>query len=303
MREGPIKRTNMQTGPNQGFWQHQRPATVLLIVLALGSPGLLDAQQQVALADAPVPLLEAAQEPSASPTPTPNPCPKRDGSTGAAGFHPANVPCTRKPLNFYQRFANGPKDQPLTGWDKGWLAARNLVDPFNLITIGGEAGISVAFNAHSPYGPGMPGYARYVGTSFTQDMVGEFFGTFAIPALTHQDPHYHRMEHAKIPRRAWHAIAQVFWTQSDSGGMMPNYANLVGFAADDEISNFFVPGRETNLRASAERYGTSLATAPIGNFVNEFLPDIASRIHVQIVVVQRIINQVAGKETMNSTAQ
>jgi len=217
--------------------------------------------------------------------------------------HPATVPCTQKRLSWYERFSNGPDEKPLTARDKAWLATRNLVDPFNLITIGGEAGISVASDSHSVYGPGMPGYARYVGVSFTQDLVGEFVGTFAIPAITHQDPHYHRWENAKIPRRAWHAIAQVVWTESDTGTMMPNYANIVGFAVDDEVNNFFVPGRETNLGASAQRYITTLATAPIGNFVNEFLPDIASHIHVQIVIVQRIIDQVAGKETMNSANQ
>lgn len=254
---------------------------------------------------------------SSSPTPKPTPClrpgiqevenlPADDPEKGAAppaepGVHPAVAPCTSRPLNWYQRFTNGPKDKPLTGRDKGWLAARNLVDPFNMITIGGEAAFSVGFDSHSPYGPGMPGYARYVGVSLTQDMTGEFFGTFLIPALTHQDPHYHRMEGARISRRAWHAIAQVFWTEGDSGKMMPNYANLAGFAVEDEISNLYVPGRKTNAGAIAERYATGLATAPIGNFVNEFLPDVASHIHVQIVILQRIINQVAQKETINST--
>jgi hypothetical protein len=76
---------------------------------------------------------------------------------------------------------------------------------------------------------------------------------------------------------------------------MVNYANLVGYAIDDEISDLYVPGRQTNLPASAERYGTELASAPIDNFVSEFLPDLASHIHVQIVVIQRIINQVANK--------
>jgi hypothetical protein len=44
-----------------------------------------------------------------------------------------------------------------------------------------------------------------------------------------------------------------------------------------------VPGRETNLPASAARYSTGLATAPIDNFVSEFLPDLARHIHVQVV--------------------
>lgn len=275
-------------------------AALLALALAVN---LSAGAQSHALVDAPAPALSIFQEPSASPTPKANPCPQPNGSQGAPGVHPATVPCTQKRLNWYERFSNGPDEKPLTARDKAWLATRNLVDPFNLITIGGEAGISVAYDSHSVYGPGMPGYARYVGVSFTQDLVGEFVGTFAIPAVTHQDPHYHRWENAKIPRRAWHAIAQVVWTESDTGTMMPNYANIVGFAVDDEVNNLFVPGRETNLGASAQRYITTLATAPIGNFVNEFLPDIASHIHVQIVIVQRIIDQVAGKETMNSANQ
>ncbi len=223
-----------------------------------------------------------------------------DSSGGAAGVHPATVPCTKRPLNWYERFVDGPHDKPLTPRDKAWLAFRNLVDPFNLITIGGEAGISVGADSHSPYGPGMPGYARYVGVSVTEDMTGEFFGTFLIPSVAHQDPHYYRMPNAKIPRRIAHALAQIVWTQGDNGKGMPNYANLVGFAADDAIANLYVPGRETDASATASRYGIALASAPIGNFVNEFLPDVASHIHVQVVIIQRIINQVALKETQNA---
>jgi hypothetical protein len=196
----------------------------------------------------------------------------------------------------YARFVRGPQEKPLTPRDKAWLAVRNIADPFNNITILGEAAISVGSDSHSPYGPGMPGYGRYVGVSYSEDLTGEFFGTFLIPSLVHQDPHYHRMEHAKIPRRIGHAIFQVVWTQSDYGKGMLNYSNLVGFAIDDEIANLYVPGRETNLSASASRYATGLATAPIGNFITEFVPDVARHIHVQIVIIQRIINQVARSE-------
>jgi hypothetical protein len=142
----------------------------------------------------------------------------------------------------------------------------------------------------------MPGYARYVGVSYCQDFIGEFFGTFLIPSLAHQDPHYHRMEKARLPRRITHAITQVVWTQGDNGRGMLNYANLVGFAIDDGISNLYVPGRETSASATASRYATGLATAPIGNFITEFVPDVARHIHVQIVIIQRIINQVARNE-------
>jgi hypothetical protein len=212
----------------------------------------------------------------------------------------ATVPCTTCRLNWYQRFTNGPQERPLTPGDKGWLAARNFLDPFNLVAVAGEAGISVAADSHSAYGPGMPGFGRSVGVGVTEDMTGEFFGTFLIPSLVHQDPHYYRMEHAPIHRRIRHAVVEVFWTRSDSGKGMLNYANLAGFALDDATSNLYVPGRETNLGASADRYAIDLASAPVGNFVNEFLPDVASHIHIQIAIIQRIINQVVKTESGGS---
>jgi hypothetical protein len=203
-------------------------------------------------------------------------------------------PCPPKPpTNWLARFLNGPEVKPLTPKEKAHLAARNLLDPFNAITILGSSAILVGSDADSPYGPGMRGFGSAVGVSYTQEMTGEFFGVFLIPSIVHQDPHYHRMPNATMKRRITHAIYQVAWTQGDNGKGMVNYANLVGFAIDDEISNLYVPGRETDLPASAERYATGLGAAPIDNFITEFLPDVARHIHIRVVLIQRIINQVA----------
>ncbi|MGA2352125.1 MAG: hypothetical protein ABSF70_16945, partial [Terracidiphilus sp.] len=145
----------------------------------------------------------------------------------------------------------------------------------------------------SPYGPGMKGWGRNVGVSYTEDITGEFVGTFLICSIVHQDPHYHRMPRASIPRRVFHAIDQVVWTQGDNGKGMVNYASVLGGAIDGEIANLYVPGQKTNLPSTAERYATGLGTAPIDNFITEFLPDVARRIHIRVVLIQRIINQVA----------
>ena len=229
------------------------------------------------------------QPPTTGAPPTATPAEKKQGCR----FRP----CPRPIIDWYKRFENGPQVKPLTPLEKGWLATRNLIDPFNLITIVGTAGITIAADSHSAYGPGFPGFGRYVGVTFTEDMTGEFFNTFLIPSIMHQDPHYHRMPKASYPRRIVHAIAQVAWTQSDDGRGMLNYGNLVGFAIDDEIGNLYVPGRRTNAGATAQRYVIGLATAPIDNFITEFLPDVAKHVHVQVVVVQRIINQIANKDS------
>lgn len=231
-------------------------------------------------------MLQAATDIAAAANPA-NPPP-------APSLKPEPCPPLMAPLiDWYARFLNGPQVTALTPRQKARLAARNLLDPFNAVTILGNSAIYVGANSHSAYGPGMPGFGRSVGVSFTQDMTGEFVGTFLIPSLVHQDPHYHRMPAAPIPRRIAHAISQVVWTQGDDGRGMLNYANLVGFAIDDEVGNLYVPGQQTDLPASASRYAIGLAIAPADNFITEFLPDLARRIHIRIVLVQHIIDQVA----------
>ena len=257
--------------------------------------------QQPANQPANTPPAQSTQPQSTQPQPVQQPdlpeAPKPAKSDESGKKDCKIIPCPTPFINWYMRFENGPQVKPMTPKEKAWLATKNLIDPFNLITILGTAGISVAADSHSAYGPGMPGFGRYVGVTFTEDMTGEFFNTFLIPSIMHQDPHYHRMPQAKYPRRVFHAISQVAWTQGDDGKGMLNYGNLVGFAIDDEIGNLYVPGRETNGAATAQRYAIGLATAPIDNFISEFLPDVAKHIHVQIVVVQRIINQIASKDS------
>jgi hypothetical protein len=211
---------------------------------------------------------------------------------------PANPPCIPIPvINWFARFINGPEVKPMTPAEKARLALKNVVDPFNAITIVGISGISTAANPHSAYGPGFAGFGRNVGVSYAQDVTGEFFGTFLIPSIAHQDPHYHRMPQASVMRRFRHAVAQVVWTQGDNGKGMLNYGNLVGYAIDGAIGNLYVPGQRTDFSASATRYGIGLATAPADNLITEFLPDVARRFHFRVVLIQQIINQVARSAT------
>jgi hypothetical protein len=196
-------------------------------------------------------------------------------------------------INWYDRFVTGPDVMRFSPEQKLRLALNNLINPFNLGTIAGEAGIEIAANSHSPYGPGWDGWAKLTGTNFTQDMTDQFFGTFLIPTITHTDPHYHRRPDLSIERRILHCVTQTYWQHDDNGGHTFNYSQVVAPVIDIAISNLYVPGLETRFSADAERYGIGLATAPIDNFITEFLPSIASHIHTRVVIVQRVINRVA----------
>jgi hypothetical protein len=296
----------------------RRLCLAVILPLSLLPASALCQTQPASSQSQPSPLPEAPkpQSPATPVPPSLGPCQLRNAGAAVASaasiraldvagvsqpaappIKPAPCPPYLPVINWYSRFLNGPQVKRLTPKEKAWLAVRNIADPFNILTILGDSAIAVASDSHSAYGPGFPGFGRNVGVSFSQDVTGEFFGTFLIPSVVHQDPHYHRMPNATIPRRLLHAVVQIAWTQGDNGRDMVNYANLVGSAIDIEIGDLYVPGEQTDLRASASRYAIGLGLAPEDNLITEFLPDVARHIHVRIVFVQRIINQVAATES------
>ena len=60
-----------------------------------------------------------------------------------------------------------------------------------------------------------------------------------------------------------------------------------------EIGNLYVPGIESDGESTTKRILTGYALDPVNNLVNEFLPDVAKRIHVRIIFVQQILNNIA----------
>lgn len=180
----------------------------------------------------------------------------------------------------------------LSSRDKARLAVRDVIDPFNLIFVAGYSAVAIAANSHSAYGPGFGGFGKLLGYSLLQDAQGEFMGTYLIPTLAHQDPRYHRLPAASVKRRVLHALAHTVVTSHDDGSAMPNYATLLTYPLSAELSNLYVPGIETDSGSTAKRILIGLATDPAGSLVAEFLPDVAKRIHIRVVFVQEILNQV-----------
>lgn len=212
---------------------------------------------------------------------------------------PATVdgPCQEDPL---QLIVNPGNVKPLSPTDKLILAGRVTIDPFNLITVTGYSGIYVAANSHSAYGPGLKGFGKLTGYSLLGDAQGNFFGIYAIPVLAHEDPRYHRLPNKDIKTRILHALVHTVVTQHDNGTLMPNYATLLGYPIDAELSNLYVPGVGSNAPSTTKRILLGYATDPSGALVAEFLPDVAKRIHIHIVFVQQILLQV---ENSNAKTQ
>jgi len=281
-------------------------AVLLMLIFSGASCGRVGAQS---LPDAPEPATELASavEPGQSfPPAAPDP-PKSTLSPLFPSVKPTCIDTQSKTTagpqmscepayDPFQKFIHNAEPHPMTPKEKAILAGKDVIDPFNLLTIFSLSAISVASDPHSAYGPGMEGFGKLSGVSFTQDITNEFFGTFLIPSIAHQDPHYHRLPNASYKRRIAHCIYQIVWTQGDDGKGMFNYGNVVGGVFEEAISDAYVPYRDTNWDAAAARYGTALATDPINNFITEFFPDFARHVNVHIVIVQRFINRVAIEE-------
>jgi len=202
-------------------------------------------------------------------------------------------PCSEL-VNPYQKFLGTNVVVPLTWQQKGYFALHQLVDPANLGTIVGISAITIGADSHTAYGPGMKGFGKITGVTLLQDATGLFFGIFSVPALTHQDPRYYRMPHASIPRRILYSISRSYVARSDDGHTIPNYGTLSVYPITAEIDNLYVPGIQSDSRSTTERILTGLALDPVNNLITEFLPDLASRVHIRIIFVQRILNNVAA---------
>jgi hypothetical protein len=234
------------------------------------------AQQQLVSMGTTLPPCSVAPAPANTPAPPPSPI------------------CVQ-PSNPLRIVVDSGQRTPLTSGQKARLAVHNMTQPFNLIVLTLSAGIGVASNSHSLYGPGLKGFGRATGYSLLGDATGDFFATYAIPSLTHEDPRYRRMQNAPFPRRVLHALERTVIAEHDNGGKMPNYSTLLTIPITAEISNLYVPGVQCNAPGTASRIAFSIITDPIGNFIAEFLPDIARRIHVRSIFIQNYINQMAGQ--------
>ena len=278
----------------------------VLAILELGVPsyafaGSPPAGMYEALPDAPSAVAAAFQFGSGSGSAgrtrtTPRPAPAMQSCKPNASSTTPPMSCAPMESPF-KRFLDSPQVSPLTPKDKFHLTVKDIFDPFNLLTIVADATITVESDAHGVYGPGLRGIGKYSGVSFTENMTGEFFGTFLVSSLAHQDPHYHREPNMPIKHRILHSIVQVAWTQSDTGKGMFNYANFVGGIATAVISNTFVPGPgRQGWSSTSERLALAFATSPSGNLVTEFLPDVASRVNLHVVIFQRILNAVSNED-------
>ena len=142
-------------------------------------------------------------------------------------------------------------------------------------------GSSVAQADNSPTGRGQgwDGYTKRFGSSMARQASSNFFGTFLLASVLHQDPRFY----PEIKPRLGHAMKysgeRVFVTRHDDGRDVVNWSGLAGPLLAEGLANVYWPERNRSVGDTFLRYGLDLATRTGGNMLREYWPVFYGKIH------------------------
>jgi len=168
------------------------------------------------------------------------------------------------------------------------IAAKDSFDWPNYFVGGAFAGLYQLENAHPGFGQGVAGYARYYGTSYADQVIGNMLTEGFMPILLHEDPRYFRKVHGSFGGRLGYALTRVLVAKTDSGKTTFNFAEVVGNGIGASISNLYYPD-ERGFPDTMTRMGTQIATDSLSNVLKEFWPDIKRHLHKKQTAEQSFI--------------
>ena len=146
----------------------------------------------------------------------------------------------------------------------------------------GVAAIYASFyqleDSHPQFGQGVKGYFSRLGTSYTDQIVGNMLAEGFLPALFHEDPRYFRMNEGKTSKRFVYAVSRIFITKTDSGHASFNFAEVMGngIAAGVGLS-YYADDRHPG--DYLQNLSTQLGTDAFSQVLKEFWPDVKRWYH------------------------
>jgi hypothetical protein len=176
--------------------------------------------------------------------------------------------------------------EPLTAKEKFKIATEDSFDRGTAalaVLFAGEAQLT---NATPAFGQGVKGYARYLGTSYADFVIGDMMTEALYPAMLHQDPRYFRRGPGSVCSRLASAAGQIFWTHTDSDHAQFNFSEIIGNSTAVAISTAYYPDNRTATNA-VSKLGVQLGVDMASNILKEFWPDINRKLSR---------NQRAGKD-------
>jgi hypothetical protein len=162
---------------------------------------------------------------------------------------------------------------PISAGRKLKIATKDSFDYPLAILAGAYAGLYQLENNHPEFGQGMKGYASRLGTSYADQVIGNYLTEGFLPVLFHEDPRYFRMSNGPKKQRTIYALTRIFVTHTDSGKASFNFAEVVGNGMAAGIGLSYYPDAR-DVKDFSINWATQLGTDATSQVLKEFWPDV-----------------------------
>jgi hypothetical protein len=168
----------------------------------------------------------------------------------------------------------------LTPGQKLIFALRENIRPITLIPGLYSAGYEQLRDSNPKYGTDSGAGAAKFGAAMARSGSVRLFSDGVFAPLFHQDPRYYRMAHGSIWRRTAYAARSAFVRRGDDGSNEFNSSGIAGRAASAVLTLAYYPPVSRKTGVVFRTFGSSVLTDAGGNFVFEFVPDLARKFPV-----------------------
>jgi hypothetical protein len=215
-------------------------------------------------------------------TPKPQP-PTSDSSADKTPNAPSNIP----PVALYNHLDKKSLFFPDIATSKGPLSTGQKFGLFvdNSISLHAitwsilGAAVGQADNSPTGWGQGWDAYAKRFGSSMGSNASSEFFGTFMLASILHEDPRFYPEANPSFGHAVKYSIQRVFVTRNDDGRDVANFQGLIGPALGEGLVNVYQPDRNRTVGDTFMRYGIDIATRAGGNMLREYWPVVYGKFH------------------------
>jgi hypothetical protein len=163
--------------------------------------------------------------------------------------------------------------EPIPTREKFKLAAEDSFDrgTIALAAIFGAEGQLT--NANRSFGQGGAAFGKYLGSSYSDFLIGNYMTDGVFPTFLHQDPRYFRRATGSGWSMLGYSMGQIFWTHSDSGRTQFNYSEVFGNSTAVAISTAYDKNGR-NVSDAVSSLGVQLGVDMATNVLKEFWPEI-----------------------------
>jgi len=174
--------------------------------------------------------------------------------------------------------------RPLSHSEKFRLFSRDLLQWETHLSLGIDAGLSLATSDRLFLGRGGYGFLRRTGFNVADEANEMFFGAFLFPTLFHEDPRYIPMDHGTKRARIAYALSRVVLTRNDAGGTELNKSLVLGTVVFSAISSaYYSPvGGSTGAGVIFANAGISLASVAGFNLFKEYWPNLSRKLKMHL---------------------